>query len=208
MRDDFSYFLAVVGQGEVIFFGVGILLFFILMVLAFFFVAWTKRHERGISPYSGMPLRKAEDLPYESKKKILKYLYDLSEYDNRLFELKKAVVCRETGRVFQDAVTWYGTVPLDWTFIQKRFPGNYVSWGSLNDTQQGIIRSAHYTLDRFQTEHSSTEPAPRSIEKEYIYVKPGPLYVDLQTKVLVGWQRVPGTEFELLIVQRPKESMT
>jgi len=95
------------------------------------------------------------------------------------------------------------TVKVDWTFLQKRYPGIWVSWGSLNSDQQRAISDAHESLEGFQTEVSSPSPAPRAIEPEYAYTKPGPLYVDIQTKVLLGWKVVPGTELEVLIVQKP-----
>jgi hypothetical protein len=31
------------------------------------------------------------------------------------------------------------------------------------------------------------------------------LYVDVETQILIGWKEVPGTEVEVLIVQKPKE---
>ena len=37
--------------------------------------------------------------------------------------------------------------------------------------------------------------------------RPGPLYVDIETKVLLGWKVVPGTDLEVLIVQKPKLAM-
>jgi methionyl-tRNA synthetase len=40
----------------------------------------------------------------------------------------------------------------------------------------------------------SASPSPRAIESEFAYTKPGPLYVDINTNILLGWQVVPGTE--------------
>ena len=87
--------------------------------------------------------------------------------------------------------------------MQKRYPGQWISWGSLSKELQDEIREAHASLDKFQTIESSPTPSPRAIESQYVYTKPGPLYVDIETKILLGWQVVPGTEFELLIVQKP-----
>lgn len=195
--------LAVATDTDVLLFAVAILLTFVLIVAVFFASQWIQRYRIGKSPYSTLPLRFASDLPFSSAEKILRFLYDLHQYDNRIFSLKKAALCRETGRVFPNAVTWYGTVKVDWNFLQKRFPGNYVSWGSLNDSQQESIIALHESLDGFQTDFSSPNPSPRNIEPEYALEKPGPLYVDLNTKVLLGWKIVPGTVFEVLIVQYP-----
>lgn len=189
---------------NVIVFGMFILAALLVMFALFLTGIWLQRYSTGTSPYTGLPLRRASEIPYESKKKILRFLYDRQEYDNRIITLSRAVICRDTGRIFQDAVTWYDTVNLDWSFINKRFPGHYVSWGSLNDLQQIIIQDAHFSLKDFQTDYSCPNPAPKAITPEYINLKPGPLYVDIQTKVLVGWQCVPDSDFEVLIVQHPQ----
>src|SRR5262249_24979434 len=143
-----------------------------------------------------------------SIEKALKFLYEMHQYDNRLFEIKKAALCRETGRIFPDAVTWYDTIKVDWSFIQKRHPGTYVSWGSLSDAQKNSIRAIHESLEGFQTMDSSLNPSPRMVEAKYVFEKPGPLYVDIERGVLVGWQCVPDTELEVLIVQKPTHIIT
>lgn len=180
-----------------------ILLVFAFLCVLFWFGWWLSQRPQAVSPYTGIPLRRASDLSYYSIEKYLRYLHDLKQYDNRMFDYRKASYCRETGRIFQDSVTWLDTIHVDWNFLQKRYPGYYVSWGSLNHAQQEAIRNAHDTLEGFQTERSSPSPAPRAIEPEYIYAKPGPLYVNLDTKVLLGWKIVPDTELEVLIVQKP-----
>lgn len=200
--------LAVVTQMDVVYFGLFLLFIFLAIVGVFIFSNWFRRYQQGVSPYTGMPLRRATDLPYASAEKILRYLYNLHQYDNRIFALSKASVCRETGRIFQNSISFFGTIRADWDFLKKRFPGTYVSWGSLTDAQQQAIIAAHHSLEGFQTEISSPNPSPRAIEGEYAFTKPGPLYVDLETKVVLGWKCIPGTTFEVLIVQRPKKPYT
>jgi len=196
--------LAVVTDWDIVVFSLTILGVFLLIVGVFFGTMWIQRNQVCKSPYSGLPLRRVGDLPYDSKQKILRFVYDLHQYDNRIFSLKHSSLCRETGRIFPESVTWYGTIKVDWNFLQKRYSGTYVSWGSLTDTQQESIRSLHYSLDGYQTDFSSSNPSPRAIEPEYAYTKPGPLYVDLTKNVLLGWKIVPDTDFEVLIVQLPK----
>lgn len=190
--------------------GAWVILFAALILLSFaflallFWIGWRiTQRTQAVSPYTGIPLRRTTEISYYSAEKILKFLYDLRQYDNRVFKLNRAAFCRETGRIFQDCITWIDTIKIDWTFLQKRYPGNWISWGSLNKEQQEAIREVHSSLDRFQIFESSPTPAPRAIESEYAYSKPGPLYVDLETRDLLGWQIVPGTEFEVLIVQKP-----
>lgn len=177
-------------------------------LVTLFLVAWWGWREgelwEGESPYTGIPLRRAKTLSYFAAERTLLFMDSFQQYDNRIFKLSGAAFCRETGRIFTNCISWTGRVKVDWDFIQKRYPGSYVSWGSLNAAQQMAVRKAHDSLEGFQTECSSPTPAPRAIEPEYVFVKPGPLYVDLEQKVLVGWKLVPDTELEVLIVQKPK----
>lgn len=180
-----------------------LLLVFVLTVVAFGFSWYLGRRRQPLSPYSGKPLRLARDIAFSNAEKVMRYLYDLKQYDNRIFLLKRSALCRETGRIFPNAVIWFDIIQLDWSFLNKRYPGLYVSWGSLSAEQQQEIREAHHTLEGYQTGYSSPNPSPRGITPEYAYCSPGPLYVDMTTKVLVGWKCVPNTDLEVLIVQKP-----
>lgn len=201
-------YIGVISEVDVALFAISILVVFLLIVGGFFFNEWRKRYQVALSPYSGLPLRKASDLPYGSAEKVLRYLYELHQYDNRIISLRKAALCRETGRIFPNCINSWGVIKVDWNFLQKRCPGNYVSWGSLTDSQQEAVRSLHDSLEGFQTNFSSPNPSPRAIDPEYAFAKPGPLYVEPTTKVLIGWQTVPGTIFEVLVVKHPKKPYT
>lgn len=183
--------------------------FFVLVTLVLLIVYFAYSLKKGrdytsSSPYSGMPLRRASELTYSSKDQILRYLNNLRDFDNRMFDLDKAALCRETGRIFPNALTWSDKIKVDWSFLKKRYPGNFVSWGSLSEEAKKDIRAAHHSLYGFQTEFSSPQPAPRMVDYETALRKPGPLYVDLDSKILLGWKCIPDTEFEVLIVQKPK----
>ena len=196
--------LATVDSMDVALFGILILIVVLLLCCLCIYGIWLSRRQSSLSPYSHLPMRRATDLSYYSSEKLLRFLYNTHQYDNRIISLKKAAVCRETGRVFSNAVTWYDKIELDWSFLQKRYPGSYVSWGSLTVEQQGIIRNVHETLEGFQTEFSSSNPIPKAVEAKYAFMKPGPLYVDINTQVLLGWKCIPDTDLEMLIVQKPK----
>ena len=196
--------LADVDTVNTVLFSLVILLVFMLFCGIFFFGIWLNRRPLSVSPYSRLPMRRGSDLSYYAAEKLLRFLYETHQYDNRIISLKRAAVCRETGRVFSNAVTWYDKIELDWTFLQKRYPGAYVSWGSLSPEQQESIRNIHDSLEGFQTGFSSPNPAPKAIEAKYALAKPGPLYVDINTKVLLGWKCIPNTDLEVLIVQKPK----
>lgn len=190
---------------EVALFALAVFAGFLALVAVSLFTLWLqrKREAGALSPYTNTRVRKGSELSYGMALKVLTYLYKMHQYDNRIFELRHAVVCRETGRIFPDCIDRFGLIHLDWTFLKKRYRGTFVSWGSLSDDQQKAIREAHDSLEGFQTEESSPNPIPRLVERRYAYTVPGPLYVDLETKVLLGWKCVPETELEVLIVQKP-----
>lgn len=154
-------------------------------------------------PYTGTPLRKAENLPFLTKYKVRKFMDAHIDFCNQPFKFYKAAFCRETGRIFPDCITWTGKIIVEWDFIQKRFPGKFVSWGSLTSDQQRELYQMHGLIDGFQTEFSSPTMLPKQVEPQYARAKPGPLYVDLDSGTLVGWIAVPETDVEILRVQRP-----
>jgi hypothetical protein len=195
--------LADVNSTNVALFGILLLIIFLSLLSYFFYGLWLNRKKRGLSPYSRLPLRRGSELPYYAAEKVLRFLFNMHQYDNRIFDLRRAAMCRETGRIFPEAITWHQTIEVSWDFLQKRYPGKYVSWGSLTSEQQEIVSSSHNSLEGFQTEFSSPHPQPRLIEGKYAMAKPGPLYVDIENNVLLGWKCVPDTELEVLIVQKP-----
>lgn len=169
---------------------------------------WSSRPPRKIkSPYSDLPMRTIDDLSYDSIGKMYLYLTDLHEFDNRMIPLGNLLICRETGRIFPNAKDWLGRPRLDWGFLNRRYKGHYVSWGSLTLSQKEAILEAHGSLDGFQTAFSCPIAAPSAITRPYALAKPGPLYVDLETYVVIGWKELPRTELELLIVQKPQERL-
>ena len=174
-----------------------------MLVLFFWFGRITYVQRESPSPYTGSPLRRTSELTWSSRAKIENYLTQLSQFDNQPFDLNKAAFCRDTGRIFPNCTTWTGGINCDWNFLQKRYPGAYISWGSLTKEQKDEIQKLHGTLEGFQTKESSSKPLPRMIEEEYAFAKPGPLYVDFATKTVLGWKSVPETDFEVLVVQHP-----
>lgn len=183
--------------------------FFVVAGLAVFYHWLEKKREKAaLSPYSKKPMRRGSEISYTTAVKVLKYLYYLHQYDNRIFDLNRAAVCRETGRIFPHCINYFDVMHVDWTFLTKRYPGTYVSWGSLTEAQQKEIQKLHGSLEGFQTENSSPNPSPRQVEPYFAFTIPGPLYVDLETGVLLGWKCVPDTDLEVLIVQKPLQIHT
>lgn len=196
--------IAVITQTQIIAFSITLLAAVVILLLAFVIGHWILNQPPSPSPYTRHPLRKAADLGYYEKEQILRFLFSMREYHNRIFDIDKAAFCRDTHRIFPDSVTWYDVVRLDWSFLEKRYPGHWVSWGSLTDLQHKAILEAHHRVEGFQTIFSCPEPNPRGITPQYAYTKPGPLYVDLETKTLLGWKMVPGSDFEVMVVQKPR----
>lgn len=176
----------------------------LIAVFLAIFMTWGPGFQnRSMSPYSRSPLRLASDLGYAVRDKVYIFMSNFNDYDNQPIDFSRAAYCRDTGRIFPDCITWTGAIHVDWSFLPKRHKGHYVSWGSLSSQAKQEIMRHHTSLKGFQTEISSPLASPQSIEINYAEAKPGPLYVDPATKILIGWKEVPETPLEVLIVQHP-----
>lgn len=176
----------------------------IAILILFLFLGWKREVVHGNrSPYSNSIMQFGMDIARSLQKQVNEFLDEFPEEDNPQIDFTKAALCPVTGRIFTNCVVRSGKIVLDWTFLEKRLKGNFISWGALPETEQVEIRLLHPTMEGFQTEQSSTLAKPERVEREYALLAPGPLYVDRNTKIVMGWKRVPGTTFEVLIVQRP-----
>jgi hypothetical protein len=179
--------------------------FFIIACLGFLlWYGWFVSTKRGsVSPYSKQPMKLGVDVAPSISRLVEEFLLSHSQPENPPFDFKWAAICEQTGRIFPDAVGRGERVRLDWDFLQKRFPGSFVSWGSLSEMEQAQIRLVHESMQGFQTQTSCPQSMPKEISSYYALAKPGPLYVDRATKILLGWKEVLHTDYEVLIVQRP-----
>lgn len=179
--------------------------FFILAILGglLWYGWWVSKKRGSLCPYTKKPMRLGVDIAPSMIRFVEEFLLSHPQPDNPPIDFRMAAVCPETGRIFPNCIKRGEIVKLDWTFLRKRFSGNYVSWGSLSELEQGTLRMLHESLIGYQTEKSSTNPMPEDVSSYYALLQPGPLYVDRSTKILLGWKEVPGTQFEVLIVQRP-----
>lgn len=181
---------------------IGILIFMgILMWVGYKLT--TSKVKFPLSPYTQTPLRRLDSLHFITLAKVMQYLVTMEDFDNRVFKIKRASYCRETGRIFPDSVNWIGKIHVDWTFLQQRMPGTWVSWGSLPHDRRQELMDKHGSLQGFQTEFSSEHPRPQDFEPEYNEIKPGPLYVNLENDWVMGWKVIPDTELETLVVKKP-----
>lgn len=184
---------------------VGGLLFAFFVLFGLLWVGYKKTGIRGnLSPYAKCPMRLGADVAKTVALMVNAFLSEQSQPDNPPIDFTRASYCPETGRIFPDSVTRSEQILLSWDFLQRRSPGIFVSWGSLSEEEKGVVRLLHGEIEGFQTEKSSQNLRPESVESDFALTSPGPLYIDRRTKVLLGWKKVPGTHFEVLVVQRPQ----
>lgn len=136
------------------------------------------------SPWSGQSMLKGKDLTFSAVAELRAHLAAQGQPENPDFEPLKAAVCKQTGRVVCDAINRFGVIRVPRDYISRRYPGNYTAWTQLSLPEQQATAARHLSLKSFVLEG---------------------LYVDLATKTLVGWQPVPGTGLEILVVQKPQQ---
>lgn len=183
-----------------------VVLFLATVMGGLLWIGWWSANRRGtVSPYSGEPMAKGEDLAFSAIQSVEDYLMTVPQPGvNPKIDFMRSAICRRTGRIFPESITRFGTIKLNWSFLNRRHPGTWVSWGSLSESEQALIRSRHLSLDGYQIETSCSLPRPEAVDAYHGLGKPGPLYVDLGTLTLMGWKCVPGTSLEVLIVSLPE----
>ncbi len=191
------------GEGLVFVLISSFLLVMAAMMGLLWFGWWVSRKHGSVSPYSKKPMTLGIDIVPSIRTYVNDFILSHSQPENNPIDFDHAAICPETGRVFPNSVVRGSFVRLDWTFLQKFYPGKYVSWGSLNELEQATIRLCHEDMVGYQTETSCPMSLPQEIDDHFAHTSPGPLYVDRARKILLGWKEVPGTEFEVLIIQLP-----
>lgn len=165
---------------------------------------WVSKKHGSLCLYTKQPMTLGIDVAASVRGFVNDFLLSHPQPENSPIDFDTAAISPETGRIFANAAFKGSFVRLGWDFLSKRYPGRYVSWGSLDELERATIRLCHNeSLAGFQTEVSSPRPLPQDVEPHFALTRPGPLYVDRTTKILIGWKEVPGTEFEVLIVQMP-----
>ncbi len=199
MDRGFSEELLALSSSSLILFFALFLFVVVLLALLIGFGWWWSARQGTQSPYGGGFMRRGSELEYSALEKVHHFWAGLDSMPNPPLDLKKAFICARTGRIF--------TAGLGKDFLYKRagdwISGPLISWGSLDESQKSILKRMHESLDGFNTERSSRKRRPEHTEKEFWDLKPGPLYVNLSTACLVGWKCVPGTNLEVLVIQRP-----
>lgn len=182
---------------------ISIILLIVLFGALMWFGWWVTVRRGAVSPYTKKPMMLGVDLPKSIALAVEEFMKSLPQPENSPFDCTKAAICRDTGRIFPDAVKRGEIIRLGWEFLQNRYPGTWVSWGSLSETEKGVIRLCHRSLRGFQMENSCPRRNPQEIDSYYASLRPGPLYIHVAKKTFLGWKVVPGTYFEVLVVQKP-----
>ncbi|SCA62368.1 hypothetical protein SCG7086_AA_00020 [Chlamydiales bacterium SCGC AG-110-P3] len=191
------------GQSSIALF---VLVFFLCFAVMFAIVWigwWVTNRQGSVSPFTGHEMRRGEDLAYSAVQEVQKWLDSMADPDNPVLDIRRASVCRETGRIIPDSVNLFNVIKVDWGFLERRYPGRWVSWGSLSAVEKQKLKDCHESLDGFQVDESSSNPDPKAVDLYHMTLKPGPLYVDKASRVLMGWKVIPRTNLEVLVVQRP-----
>lgn len=192
------------GQSVVFVLLASFLLVIAAMMGLLWFGWWASQKRGSLCLYTKKPMTLGIDVAASVRGFVNDFLLSHPQPENSPIDFDTAAISPETGRIFPHAAFKGSFVRLGWDFLSKHYPGRYVSWGSLGELEQATIRLCHgESLAGYQTEVSSPRPLPQEIDSHYALTRPGPLYVDRTTKILIGWKEVPGTEFEVLIVQMP-----
>jgi hypothetical protein len=178
----------------------------ILGLLSFLlWFGWKKEKIRGSTcPYCKEPMRLGIDVARSITNMVDAFMQEQTQPENPKIDFVTAAFCPTSGRIFPNCVGVNEQITLSWNFLNNRYKGTYVSWGSLSAEEQGILKLLHGSLEGYQTEQSSKRLRPEDVEEEFYSLAPGPLYVDRRERVVIGWKKVPGTYFEVLVVQRPR----
>ena len=193
-----------VGYGAVVVVFLSFLVSFVILIF-FTWFGWKKEGRRGDTcPYTHEPMRLGVDIATSLTGYVNAFIKEQEQPDNPDIDFAKAAYCPKTGRIFPECVQPGEQVSLSWDFIKRRYKGTFVPWGALSEEERGVIKLLHDSLEGFQTEKNSLMLRPEDIEEDLATVTPGPLYVDRSAKILMGWKKVPGTYFEVLVVQKPK----
>ena len=167
------------------FFTLGMIIGGIALILFFLGGWWLFNRTGSKSPFTNGEMRKGIDVSYSAVQKIYAFISNFDPILNPRFDIKKAVICKQTGRIFPKSVNSFGVICIPKYYIKHYAKGSWLEWSELTQEQQ---------LDY---KHRGTH-----LLKGYIMRKhnqPGLLYVNLEHRLLMGWQQVPGTDFELLI---------
>ena len=127
------------GKGAIALFIVAFLIVFAIMV-GLLWVGWWVTNRQGSScPYTNSLMRRGEDLAFSAATRVQHFLNSTDDPDNPAFVLRYAAISQQTHRIFPDCVNIFRVIKVDWSFLKRRHPGKWVSWGSLTPEQKMLL---------------------------------------------------------------------
>ena len=160
-------------------------------LIALFWFGWRMtQRSHSVSPYTGIPLRRTTEISYYSAERILKYLYDLHQYDNRIFKSNRLLFAGKRGGFFKIASPGMMSSASIGISCRNGIPAT-MSPGEAYQETQDAIREAHASI-WMDFRQRNPPPLLSAHDRTGICLyKTGPLYVDPETKVLLGWKKSP-----------------
>jgi hypothetical protein len=165
-------------------------IFVILMFLftggigLFFWIGWWRTNRVGGKSFSmtGGELAPGDLIAFHSVQRVHDFMLSKPQPENTPFKPKDAAVCRETGRVFPNARDGFGVIRVKSSYPNRRWKGSWVLWKELSRAERSRVEGKHGDLSAYESEG---------------------LYADPFDALIMGWQKVPGTELQVLIVEKP-----
>jgi hypothetical protein len=183
---------------------IGIAFFFIGCVSLFLFFGggwWIFFKKRAKSPFSNTFLEPCEKvLSFAAIEKVFRFLNRIHDEYNERFDLKRATICLKTGRIFPNTINRFGIIKIPENYIIHYAKTPLILYASLDKKIKGFLYEKDKVLQGYQT-YTNLDSSKLEIEKSVELMKPGPLYLDPKTGFFLGWQIVPGTSLELLVVK-------
>lgn len=178
-----------------------------LLLFSFWYVGWRLlwQGRKTKSPFSHYEyLMPAEQLHFTAMQYVHQFLQN-HPYSQMKVDLTSTLVCRKTGRIFSCDTKCRRTMKSAECYLMQHYSGVLVPWSTLNQEQKQNFVARHSCLKHFQLHPSGANTAFSYSDWTSADMKPGPLFVDLEAGVAVGWQCIPHTNLEIIIVQPPSK---
>ncbi len=175
-------------QGSLGYSLLGLLAVGVLLLAAASFFYWWIYQRKARSPFTGKKLLPATCILYPAAEKIALFMQAEKQVP---IDWEQATFCPDTRRIFPKSLNQLGAVALPspyWRGVYDK--PSLTAWLFLTDEQKDEMFQLHGAIKGFQLGHQK---------------RPGPLFVDLKSKTLVGWKQVPDTDIEVLIVHYPEK---
>ncbi len=155
----------------------------LLALFSFFALGYFFCNRRGArSPFSGKAMRHGKEFSFEAVSKVLAFLEAENDKDNLPFDLEKAAICEETGRIFPDALNAFEVVKLKKPYTKHFYKAKMEALENLSEKEQMDLRE---NCDNFS-----------------FFSKNSSIFVDREKGNILAWKKIPETALELMLVKK------